>query len=261
MKVLIVDDEQLICESLKADLARMDHPWKYEVFTARSVAAAEEIYYREEPRILITDINMPKGSGLILVSEIHKHNPACKILVVSAYDDFDYVRNAFVMGANDYILKPVAFSELENHMRRLAELVNAESVVQEEQVNIFKMEDVLDYVRQHIGERLNAAEMAKKMAVSYGNFGRLFREHTGMSFHGYVLWYRMERAKEYLENPHIKIKQVASKVGYRDNPQHFSRDFTRQVGIAPKEYRAQITGAADDTEKSDHAKIPGEKEK
>ena len=38
----------------------------------------------------------------------------------------------------------------------------------------------------------------------------------------------------------MKIKQVASKVGYRENPQHFSRDFTRQMGMSPKEYRAQV---------------------
>lgn len=249
MKVLIVDDEQLICESLKADLARMEHPWKYEVFTAQSVMAAEEIYYREEPQMLITDINMPKGSGLLLVSEVHEHSPGCKILVVSAYDNFDYVRNAFVMGADDYILKPIAFSELESHVRRLAELADTAEKAQKKQDYVFKIEDVIAYVQQHIGEKPNAAEMAKKMAVSYGSFGKMFREYTGMSFHGYVLWYRMERAKEYLENPHIKIKQVASKVGYRDNPQHFSRDFMRQTGIAPKEYRAQILGHTDEIEK------------
>ena len=63
MKVLIVDDEPLICESIQADFARMGHPWEYEVFTAGSVAAAEEIYYHEGIDILITDINMPGGSG------------------------------------------------------------------------------------------------------------------------------------------------------------------------------------------------------
>lgn len=241
MKVLIVDDEQIICESLKADLGRMEHPWKYEVFTAQSVLAAEEIYYREEPQLLITDINMPKGSGLILVSEVHKDNPGCKILVISAYDDFEYVRNAFVMGADDYILKPIAFSELEGHVRRLAELAAA-GFEEKKEEHIFSIEDVLAYVQQHISEKVSAGEMAKKMAVSYGGFGKMFREYTGMSFHGYVLWYRMERAKEYLQNPHIKIKQIASKVGYRENPQHFSRDFARQVGIGPKEYRAQIMG-------------------
>ena len=248
MKVLIVDDEMIICESLKADFARMEHPWGYEVFTAQSVAAAEEIYYREEVELLITDINMPRGSGLILVSEVHKDNPNCGIMVLSAYDDFEYVRNAFTMGADDYVLKPIAFSELENCVRKLSEKVMAKKDAREEtkdlriekQEKVFKIEDVVSYLEQHSGEKLSAVDMAKKMAVSYGSFGKLFKEHTGMSFSSYLLKYRMERAKEYLENPHIKIKQVALKVGYGDNPQHFSRDFTRQAGMSPKEYRASL---------------------
>lgn len=240
MKVLIVDDEPLICESIQADFARMGHPWEYEVFTAGSVAAAEEIYYHEGIDILITDINMPGGSGLILVSEVHKDNPDCAILVLSAYDNFSYVRNAFMMGAADYILKPIAFSEFESCVRKLAERMPdgvGKKESREKVQMIFKIEDVVEYIGQHVGERLSAVEMAKKMALSYGSFGKIFKLHTGMTFSSYLLWYRMECAKEYLLNSNIKIKQVAYKVGYRENPQHFSRDFMKQTGMTPKEFR------------------------
>ncbi len=247
MKVLIVDDETLICESIRADFKRMAHPWEYEVFLAQSVAEAQKTYYREEPDFVITDINMPGGSGLILVSEIHKHNPDCALLVLSAYDDFEYVRNAFKMGAWDYILKPVAFSELEKCVEKLACQMMAKkddsslagNAGAEEETGVFRMEDALSYIREHVGEKLSAQEMARKMAVSYSSFGKLFREYTGTSFSAWLLEARMERAKNYLENSHMKIKQVASKVGYRENPQHFSRDFTRQAGMSPKEYRAK----------------------
>lgn len=250
MKVLIVDDEPLICESIKADFKRMGHPWEYEVYTAQSVALARGIYYSEEPEIVITDINMPGGSGLILVSEIHKDNPDCVLLVLSAYDDFEYVRNAFMMGAWDYVLKPIAFSELKKCVERLTEKMSAkkeafclEKAMEPVNANgVFQMKDVVEYIGQHLGEKLNASELAQKMAVSYNSFGKLFREHMGMSFSAYLLQCRMERAKDYLENSHMKIKQVASKVGYRENPQHFSRDFTRQTGMSPKEYRAQMLG-------------------
>lgn len=239
MKVLIVDDEMLICESLRADFARMRHPWPYEVFTAQSVSEAEEIYYREEPDILITDINMPKGSGLLLVSEVRRVNTRCRILILSAYDDFEYVRNAFVMGADDYILKPIAFSELEKHVLEMAEKLEP-GAAEKKEADVFSMEDVLRYISEHVGEKSGAAEMAKKMAVSYSGFGKQFRDYTGMSFSAYILSCRMERAKEYLKNPHIKIKQVASKVGYREDPQHFSRDFMKQTGMSPREYRMRV---------------------
>ncbi|MBO5373568.1 MAG: response regulator [Lachnospiraceae bacterium] len=245
MKVLFVDDEDIIRESIQADFARMDHPWEYEVFTAGSVAEAEKFYELQKPQIVITDIQMPGGSGLILVEKIRQKNENCGILVLSAYDDYSYVRNAFTMGADDYILKPISFSELQNHVLKLAQkaqnqMQETEILEKAEEKQIFTIEDVLEYIKSHAAEKLSAAEMAKKMAVSYGSFGKIFKNHTNMSFSGYVLWYRMELAKEYLANPAIKIKQAASKVGYKENPQHFSRDFTRQTGLSPKEYRRQI---------------------
>ena len=170
----------------------------------------------------------------------------CGILVVSAYDDFDYVRNAFTLGADDYILKPIAFLELKSHVEKIAaklKSTEAEHSItdgqaeEKEKTAVFGMEEVTEYIRQHADEKLSAADLAKKMAVSYNSFGKLFKDHTQMSFSNYVLHYRMELAKEYLSDSSIKIKQVASKVGYKENPQHFSRDFTRQVGVSPKEYR------------------------
>ncbi len=247
VKVLIVDDEAVICEGLKADFMRMRHGWEYEVDTAQSVVKAEEIYYCKGVDIVITDINMPKGSGLILISQIRSFDSSCGILVLSAYDNFEYVRNAFTMGADDYLLKPISFSELEKCIGALMQKVLERRTIGTGRMagglsgkHSGTIADITEYVHLHIGEKLSAAEFAKKMAVSYSNFGKMFREHTGMSFSAYVLSCRMERAKEYLENPHIKIKQVAAKVGYRDNPQHFSRDFTRYAGLSPKEYRTQI---------------------
>lgn len=246
MNVLVVDDEEIICESIKADFNRMDCGITFDVTTAVSVAEAEIILENEKIDLLVTDINMPGGSGLLLVEKVRKKNLLCGILVVSAYDDFDYVRNAFTLGADDYILKPIAFLELKSHVEKIAaklKSTEAEHSItdrqaeEKEKTAVFGMEEVTEYIRQHADEKLSAADLAKKMAVSYNSFGKLFKDHTQMTFSNYVLHYRMELAKEYLRDPSIKIKQVASKVGYKENPQHFSRDFTRQVGVSPKEYR------------------------
>lgn len=246
MNVLVVDDEEIICESIKADFNRMDCGITFDVTTAVSVAEAEIILENEKIDLLVTDINMPGGSGLLLVEQVRKKNLLCGILVVSAYDDFDYVRNAFTLGADDYILKPIAFLELKSHVEKIAaklKSTEAEHSItdrqaeEKEKTAVFGMEEVTEYIRQHADEKLSAADLAKKMAVSYNSFGKLFKDHTQMSFSNYVLHYRMELAKEYLSDSSIKIKQVASKVGYKENPQHFSRDFTRQVGVSPKEYR------------------------
>ena len=118
MNVLVVDDEEIICESIKADFNRMDCGITFDVITAVSVAEAEIILENEKIDLLVTDINMPGGSGLLLVEKVRKKNLSCGILVISAYDDFNYVRNAFTLGADDYILKPIAFSGIKKPCRK-----------------------------------------------------------------------------------------------------------------------------------------------
>ena len=63
MNVLVVDDEEIICESIKADFNRMDCGTTFDVITAVSVAEAEIILENEKIDLLVTDINMPGGSG------------------------------------------------------------------------------------------------------------------------------------------------------------------------------------------------------
>ena len=172
VKVLLVDDEAVICEGLKSDFMKMRHPWEYQVFTAQSVPEAEEIYYREGADLIVTDIHMPKGSGLLLIMEMRKDNPDLGILVLSAYDNFEYVRNAFTMGADDYLLKPVAFSELEQKAKQLLLRTMRQETAAEGERAPSSIEEILEYIRAHIGEKITAAEMAKKMAVGYGNFGK-----------------------------------------------------------------------------------------
>lgn len=59
MNVLVVDDEEIICESIKADFNRMDCGITFDVITAVSVAEAEIILENEKIDLLVTDINMP----------------------------------------------------------------------------------------------------------------------------------------------------------------------------------------------------------
>ena len=171
MNVLVVDDEEIICESIKADFNRMDCGITFDVITAVSVAEAEIILENEKIDLLVTDINMPGGSGLLLVEKVRKKNLLCGILVVSAYDDFDYVRNAFTLGADDYILKPIAFLELKSHVEKIAaklKSTEAEHSItdrqaeEKEKTAVFGMEEVTEYIRQHADEKIKCRRSRKE---------------------------------------------------------------------------------------------------
>ncbi len=61
---------------------------------------------KSQPHIILTDIVMPVMDGMELVKEVKKRYPQMEIIVLSSFEDFDYVRSAFHNGVSDYILKP-----------------------------------------------------------------------------------------------------------------------------------------------------------
>lgn len=104
MKALIVDDEVVVRIGLKSII-----DWEEEGFDqileASDGAEALALAIREEPDLILTDIKMPEMDGLELIKALrHEELSAC-IVVLSSYDDYDFVRQAMGLGAMDYILK------------------------------------------------------------------------------------------------------------------------------------------------------------
>ncbi len=110
-KILLVDDEPTILNGLNETI-----DWAYyglEVAgMARDGIEALEIMSRIDIRILITDIRMPNMDGLELLRRIREAQKDVKAIILSAYDDFDYIRNAIRLGIENYILKPLDEKEI-----------------------------------------------------------------------------------------------------------------------------------------------------
>lgn len=103
-RVMIVEDELVACVGLRnmIDWSEMD---MQVVCEARNGKEALELYHRDKPNLVLTDIKMPVMDGLALISEIRKQDQQTKIIVLSCYNDFDMVRQAFQMNVSDYISK------------------------------------------------------------------------------------------------------------------------------------------------------------
>ena len=94
----------------------MKMDWKEEGFEIVAEASngkeALEIIHNQKVDIVITDMRMPKMDGVELAKRCHQEFPHVKVIVLSGYSDFDYVRNSMKQGVRDYLLKPVAPEEL-----------------------------------------------------------------------------------------------------------------------------------------------------
>ncbi|MBI9100974.1 MAG: response regulator [Spirochaetales bacterium] len=112
MKVLLVDDEKLTLNYL-AKIIDWDSMNIHIVGKAENGESALEIFKDSRPELIITDIQMPLMDGLTLIKEIRSISSTTKIIVLSAFGDFEYARKAFSCGITGYILKPIDESKLE----------------------------------------------------------------------------------------------------------------------------------------------------
>jgi AraC-like DNA-binding protein len=79
-------------------------------------------------------------------------------------------------------------------------------------------------------------KIAKAVNVSANYFSTLFKQATGLNFADYVARVRVEKAKNLLQNPNLRISEIAFDVGFQSLSQ-FNRSFRRIAGVSPKEYR------------------------
>ena len=111
MKVLIIDDEPPVRESIKLLI-----PWdKYGVLQVREACNGEEaleMIERDKPQIVFTDIRMPVMDGIEVLKRLRERGERMKVIIISGYNDFEYVRSALKYGSFDYILKPIDEEEL-----------------------------------------------------------------------------------------------------------------------------------------------------
>lgn len=111
MKLLIVDDEKYICSSLKNGFDWQSMGFD-EVLDAAKVSDALNLISNNVVDVIITDIKMPKLSGIDLIKEMSQLSPKTKIIIISGYDKFEYAQVALKYGVIDYLLKPAPIEDV-----------------------------------------------------------------------------------------------------------------------------------------------------
>ena len=111
MKLMIVDDEPDICEGIRAGI-----DWNTlgisKALTATDAFQALSIFKREHPEIVISDISMPRMSGIELIEKLKEIDPYVQCILLSGYSEFEYAKNAIRLGVTSYELKPIKVSHL-----------------------------------------------------------------------------------------------------------------------------------------------------
>jgi len=107
-KVLAVDDEQVVCESIRRVLT----PEGYDVATTTSAREGLEMVRRESFDLLLLDIKMPQVGGIEFLREVRSVSPETEVIIVTGYATIETAVEAIKLGAFDYLEKPVSPPQL-----------------------------------------------------------------------------------------------------------------------------------------------------
>ncbi len=170
-KVLLADDELLDLEGMRRFI-----PWSelgLEVVEAVSNGfMACEVMDRHPIDILVTDVNMPNMSGLELAKIAIEKKSNVRIIFVSGYQDFHYVKEALSLKACSYVLKPMDDMELIDSLRGITEELKLEEQQREAEENYRHMKPMAQndlLVRLLEGELVwDRSDSLMKLAASYG---------------------------------------------------------------------------------------------
>ena len=123
MKILLIDDDPLVCELLQQDLKELGHT----VIQAQNGAVGAALLECENPDAIILDIIMPVQEGIESIIQFRKTHPRLPIIAISGGGksvDNSYLETAKLLGANFALRKPITRKELENTI----ELIETTSV-------------------------------------------------------------------------------------------------------------------------------------
>jgi two-component system, response regulator YesN len=240
MKAIIVDDEKHVREPLLllADWSRFGIDTILEAVDGNE---AIKLIKEHRPEIIFTDMSMPKRDGISLLKWIHSSDLSSKTIVVSGYDDFDYMRNAICYKSFDYILKPIDPEILNETLEKAINEWKQQSPPEECQKEHGGEMNVIQQIEQFLLESynkdINLQEIADRFYLSREYISRKFKHEYQATITDFITNVRMNKAKELLQNPKLKIYEIAFQVGYQDE-KYFSKVFKKTEGISPNEYRS-----------------------
>jgi two-component system response regulator YesN len=121
---------------------------------------------------------------------------------------------------------------LQNTIKNLLSVLKKQSESKKKKV----VSVALQYIDEHYHEPISLTTIAGKLFHNASYFCKIFKDETGEPFQKYVMKIRIKKAKELLQNPLLKVYEVAKLVGYEDE-RYFTKIFKEFEGISPTQFR------------------------
>ncbi len=255
VNVLIVDDEDLQRQALR----RMIEGFKLDslqvIGEASDGDSAADRSVQLDADVVLMDIEMPQANGLEAIEEIRRRRPATKIIVITAYDYFEYAQKTLKLGAMDFLLKPVRPETLQSDLAQAVAQVESErnEIAQQKEL-VFELLTFASRSAEEAGadrdaiaainlRRLNQLSAAltldalREIAISgMDEFARQVTERKETP-----QWQLLKKTLAYIQANYregITQEQVAQAVHL--SPGYLSRLFRKEQGVTFSEYLTSL---------------------
>lgn len=235
-RVMIIDDEKPLRSLLK-----MAVNWEALGLEVSGEAASgiEAINTIDEikPDIVFVDIRMPFMDGIEFSKLAMKRYEHLKIIVLTAFDEFEYARTCIGIGVAEFLLKPLVKEEITEAclkvIKQLREQVPKQETEYAEITGNFNK--IKEYIRKNYNHsELNLTAIAQEFGFNASYLSRRFKADTGESIIDYLTKCRMEKAKECARQK-MFMYITAKEVGIPD-PNYFGKCFKKYTGKAYSEF-------------------------
>lgn len=252
--VLLVEDDS----TLRFIYSKMK-TWTECGFTIAKQASngkdALEILKNRSFDLIFTDIRMPFVDGIEMLRKLSASDNKIPVIFASSYDEFEYARQGLILGAFDYLLKPVDEKKLAQVLTRLKEHI--EETAQEEKID----ESVLEVFRQleidpdsspfvhncalyfskHFGKVFTIDDVAVEQGYSKDYFGKIFKKHFNMTFNEVYSRIKVAYAIKLLRTGNYKAYEISDILGYA-SVDYFTKIFKEITGETPSRFKAKLDG-------------------
>ncbi|MCO7174875.1 response regulator [Sporolactobacillus kofuensis] len=237
MNVLIVDDEYLELEQLSQLIySRYPH---WHLIMAEDRKDALKIAEENAIGLALIDIHLRGESGLDLAEHlktIHKH---VKIIIVTAYQNFDYAKRAIKLNVMDYIVKPIIQEELYELLDLYEEQINSHSVTP-------SLRKALNYLHKHYDHNVHLQDVADFIHVSPNYLSKKFNDELHLSYNDYLSKIRINKAKQLMTNhPEYSFQYISDMVGF-SSQNYFTNSFKKHENKTPTQYKNEQFEAQDE---------------
>lgn len=251
MKILIVDDDQIIIKGLINIIGRMNLKDLSLVSAGNAVDALEILKYNGID-LLITDIDMPVMNGLELIAETKGRGHCSHFIILSGFDKFEFAKKAIQFGVLDYLLKPINKTELQRLILSMHQKLHGAAAEPAElpELPIYDIEpdperipkslfDIMDFMKKHYQQNLSLEQLGSKFDLHPNYICYLFQNYTNSTFLKYLDCLKLQKSVSLLlKDQNLSIEKIAVSSGFLGERQ-FYKVFKKYIGMTPGSFRKE----------------------